>query len=166
MGKNVKQYNQDYYQKNKEHILKRFKERYHDPNSGTRESVLNYQEGYRDRNREQIRARDRDKLKNLKAQVEQLFKKECIICGETKGKMDLHEVHGKPHSNSWRKKYTYILEHKEDFVWLCHDCHSTVHKLAKLFTRLDKVLELVKLINCKEPQSLNKTAHSINNRKG
>jgi predicted HNH restriction endonuclease len=59
------------------------------------------------------------------------FSEKCKICNgkSRRGRLILHEIHGKNHpkSNDINEFVDYILKHKNDFVPLCRGCHAKLH---------------------------------------
>lgn len=51
-----------------------------------------------------------------------LIGSKCWICGSDKN-LRFHETHGKSHED----KFSYILNHKVDFITLCQKHHSMLH---------------------------------------
>lgn len=65
---------------------------------------------------------------SLNKEINRILGQKCIICGQTRGKLCCHEIHGKRHTCSPR----YILNHPKDFVRVCHRCHTALHFLKGL----------------------------------
>lgn len=79
-----------------------------------------------------------DRYRNKKRlRINQLLGSKCAICGYTytyssdnrkrlHERLFCHEIHGRKHS----KNMCYIIEHPEDFIKLCYECHQFLHHLA------------------------------------
>lgn len=79
---------------------------------------------WRKKNPEKCRETCRNNSRKYKGQIEEILGTKCVVCG-SRDKIECHEIYGKKHpTNS-----IYILNHIEDFVCLCHWCHSFVHHL-------------------------------------
>lgn len=100
---------------------------------------------WKKRNREKTKAqkrrwwariKEKDKKKRVvaraqeRAEILKLFGTICILCGKNPVKrVQIHEIYGKRHP----RRLKYYLEHKEDFVCLCYQCHRMVHRMMKVF---------------------------------
>ena len=83
-------------------------------------SVRTYQKRHPDRVRVTERKRDRKEKDTLRV----LFGTNCFICGEQRAeKLIFHQIHGQHHLRS----YKYVLDHIEDFTYICYSCHNKVH---------------------------------------
>lgn len=130
-----KAYNQDYYKKNRERIL-RINKKWYDTHKKERTEI---RRAYYKRTRETRLQYRRDYTKRLKEKIQTLLGNKCVVCGKTE-KLVAHEIHGKPHA----KRVHYILNHIEDFVLVCYSCHNGIHFCMKhLGLTLEQILEMV-----------------------
>lgn len=94
---------------------------------------------YRKKHRKKYNERRRNQNIIIRKKLYQILGNKCIICGVTSNKpkgIIFHEIHGKPHKDN---PY-YILNHIEDFVPLCKNCHSTYHRFIRYMDRFIKLL--------------------------
>lgn len=100
---------------------------------------------WRRKNRNKENEYNRNFRKKRYVKARKLIGDTCIICG-SKDKIKFHEIYGKSHYGY--ETSCYILNHKEDFIPLCRDCHRAIHQLAGKQIKLKKLLELLRLLNC------------------
>lgn len=143
------------YAKNREKLREKAREAYY----RDREKNLRRMKKYRNRNHEErkrkrrmnyatnvekYRKYQREWSKKRRKEVEKIIGTQCLICGSTK-KVCFHEIHGKPHPHA---RYRYVLNHPEDFVPLCFDCHEALHRYVKIKNK-KKFEELAKTVTIK-----------------
>jgi Zn-finger nucleic acid-binding protein len=84
------------------------------------QTVKKYQARHPDRVRDSERKHDHKE----KEQLFQIFGRKCPVCGEERErKLIFHQKNGQKHPRS----YKYILEHANDFTYICYSCHGHVH---------------------------------------
>jgi len=104
------EYSKDYYQKNREKIMEKSREY---------RKTKAYQLNREKRRKHALELNN----KNKKAIIKLLGTK-CCFC-ESEEMICYHEIHGKPHP----KNLSYIRNHPEDFIAMCHHCHCALHHL-------------------------------------
>lgn len=135
-----KDYSKDYYQKNRQRMLDYRKNYYlthkdrYKKLTETRLSKLAIDKEYK----KDIAQKLREWTQKCKLQVQQILGSKCVLCGSTKGRIEYHEIHGKPHTES----FSYILKHIKDFVPLCWKCHRTIHFFSRMKDK-EKAKELI-----------------------
>lgn len=87
----------------------------------------NAQKIYRDKNRKLTNAYADKYYERDKKKLIEFLGSNCIFCGSKK-RVCYHQIYGKRHIDN---KY-YILRHKENFVPLCFNCHTSLHRLSKI----------------------------------
>lgn len=126
-----------------------------------------YMREYRKKNREKLRKYQREWkkknkvwLKPKRKEYQRLYQKKrgkerikkvrkilgtkCVICGYQSNFVRYHEIHGNPHPSPSNNDY--VLNHVEDFICVCQQCHKVVHHLAKIFDELDTFIKYVQII--------------------
>lgn len=92
-----------------------------------------YMREWRRKNRKKVRRYMRERYRENRKRVLEILGQKCIICGEEHKKsgwirfIQYHEIRGKKHESD----PLYILNHIEDFVPLCVNCHKGVHFTMK-----------------------------------
>jgi hypothetical protein len=121
----MEKYSADYYLKNRQRLLdyrkdyyQKHKDRYKKLTQTRLEKISSDVEYKKDISKKLRAWKDKCKLS-----VQQILGIRCILCGSTRGRMEYHEIHGKPHTGG----FAYILKHIQDFVPLCWKCHRTIH---------------------------------------
>ena len=99
---------------------------------------------WRKDNREHSNDLHRISRKKEAEKIVELLGKICSICGNSKRRIQYHEIHGKPHT----KYRGYIIKHYKDFTPLCCRCHNVLHYLFNLNNVEEMFKLLKKLIKC------------------
>ena len=79
---------------------------------------------------------------NLKKAKDFLFSKlghKCVICGKSNHQIVFHEIHGKPHKTL---TYNQAVEHWQDFIPLCRNCHHALHRYIRYKEKIDELSKL------------------------
>jgi hypothetical protein len=127
--KDNKEHVNNYWNERKKRIRKESPESRKKMNKATKNWKLNHpnaQKIYRTKNRKLTNAYAEKYYKEDSEKIKEILGSLCILCGSSK-RVCLHEIHGKRHITL---KY-YILQHIEDFIPLCFNCHNSLHKMSK-----------------------------------
>jgi len=100
------------------------------------------QKRWREKNKERLKLYHKKRRLEQRKKLLEALGDNCMLCGfkESKGrKIQFHEIYGSDHPYN---KGVYILEHKDDFVPLCHKCHNFIHIFGRSDGNIDKLVEL------------------------
>ena len=126
-----------WYKQNRERILKEHKTKY----NLNKSDILKKAKIYYQKRRKKILESKKEQDEKLKVKLRELVGFKCVIC-ESEINLLFHEIHGKPH-----KPRKYILEHYQDFIPLCRNCHQCLHSFANKQKLNPKILEFLKCLS-------------------
>jgi len=116
---NSKEYHKQWYQRNKERLKKlRLK---------NVENRRIWAKGYYYKNKDKIRAYQKEWKEKRRELIIKIFGNNCLICKKDINEITkpiLHEIYGNPHP---RGSSRYFIYHSDDFILLCSRCHDFVH---------------------------------------
>ena len=80
----------------------------------------------------------------IRKERDDVFGKECKLCGFKNGKLNLHRKNGIPHKTDITT-YRNAIANKQDWIKLCGKCHTGVHfNMNVLKLNWDKIYNLFK----------------------